>query len=345
MSDENTVGNLGESRLIRVVEEIIHEVTGKSLVKDDSFFFNLKNGLPSKNNGGVIAIFNSDMFVSTTDAPPQMNHYQMGNKAVVMNVSDVIVKGAKPKGIIISLGLPKNMILEDFKDLIRGIVDRCKLFDLDYIGGDINETKEIIVSPTVFGFQEKSKIIYREGIQPGDLLVSNGKFGLTGVGFDILLKKKGNVSDFHSYQRSIASVLEPGDVGQEAFFLAENILATASIDSSDGLTRSLKELMLSNPSIGFEIEFNDELIDEEALNYSKEFNSSLEDLIFNAGEEFIHLFTMSQENYELALKELDGKGKKLYKIGTAISKEKIYFLKDNTKNELEVSRGFEHFKQ
>ena len=103
--------------------------------------------------------------------------------------------------------------------------------------------------------------------------------------------------------------------------------------------------MLSNPSIGFEIEFNDELIDEEALNYSKEFNSSLEDLIFNAGEEFIHLFTMSQENYELALKELDGKGKKLYKIGTAISKEKIYFLKDNTKNELEVSRGFEHFKQ
>ena len=214
-----------------------------------------------------------------------MDHYQMGMKSIIMNVSDVIVKGAEPKGIIISLGLPKNMKLEEFKNLIRGIVDRCEIFDLDYIGGDINETKEIIVSPTVFGFQEVSKIIKRKGTQPGDLLVANGKFGLTGVGFDILLKKKGNLDNLQPYQRSIASVLEPGDIGREALVIAENDLATASIDSSDGLARSLKELMLSNPSIGFEVEFNDELIDEEALNHSKEFKSSLEDLVFNAGEE------------------------------------------------------------
>lgn len=343
MSDEKTVSNIGETRLIEIVEEIIHEATGKSLIRDDSFFFNLKNGLPSKDIREYIAVFNSDMFVSTTDAPPQMNHYQMGKKSIEMNVSDVIVKGVEPKGIMISLGLPENMKLENFKDLMRGIVDRCKKFNLDYIGGDINETREILVSPTVFGFQEKSKIIHRKGVQPGDLLVANGKFGLTGVGFDILLKKKGNLNDFQSYQRSIASVLEPGDVGREALILSENDLATASIDSSDGLARSLKELMLSNPSIGFEIEYNDELIDEEALNYGKEFKSPLEDLVFNAGEEFIHLFTMSQKNYNLVVEKFKGQGINLFKIGKAISEEKLYFLKDGKKNELKVS-GFEHFK-
>jgi thiamine monophosphate kinase len=201
------------------------------------------------------------------------------------------------------------------------------------------------VSPTVFGFQEKSKVIHRKGVEPGDLVVANGKFGLTGVGFDILLKKKGDLNNFPSYQRSIASVLEPGDIGREGLVLAENDLATASIDSSDGLARSLRELMVSNLHVGFEIEFNDKLVDEEALNYSNEYGISLENLVFNAGEEFIHLFTMSQENYEIVLEKFKDQGIRLYKIGKAISEEKVYFIKDGKKNELEVSRGFEHFKQ
>jgi len=33
----------------------------------------------------------------------------------------------------------------------------------------------------------------------------------------------------------------------------------------------------------------------------------------------------------------------LFKIGKAISEEKLYFIKDGIKNELKVS-GFEHFK-
>jgi len=101
--------------------------------------------------------------------------------------------------------------------------------------------------------------------------------------------------------------------------------------------------MLSNPSVGFEVEFNEELIDEEVINYSKEFNSSIENLIFNAGEEFIHLFTISQENYKLGLEKFKDQGIRLFKIGKAISEEKLYFLKDGKKNELKVS-GFEHFK-
>ena len=101
--------------------------------------------------------------------------------------------------------------------------------------------------------------------------------------------------------------------------------------------------MISNPGIGFEIEYNEEFIDEEALKYSKEFKQSLINLIFNAGEEFIHLFTMSQKNYEIALEKFQGQGIRLYVIGKAIYEEKLYFLKDGKKIELKVS-GFEQFK-
>ncbi len=338
MNTNNDLSDFGETKLIEIIENLIFKKTGKKLIRDDSFLFNLKN-----EKSEDILVLNSDMFVSTTDAPPQMNHYQIGRKSVIMNASDLIVKGVKPRGFIVSLGLPKEMKHGEFKALIEGIIDYCVKLNLDYIGGDLNETKELIVNPTIFGFERASNIIYRKGVKTGDFLVANGKFGLTGVGFDILLKRKGNLKDFPSYKRSIMSVLEPNDLGREALILAEKRLAIAGIDSSDGLARSLFELMVSNQGIGFEIDFNDDLIDTEAKIYHDQFKVSLENIIFNAGEEFIHLFTIAPENYETAEKFIQENQGKLFKIGKVISEEKILILKEGKKYELKT-RGFEHFK-
>ena len=180
-------------------------------------------------------------------------------------------------------------------------------------------------------------------MKSGDYLVANRKFGLTGVGFDILLSKNGNIENYASYRRSINSIIEPEDIGYESFILSENNLATASIDSSDGLAKSLTDLMYSNPNIGFEIEFSDQLIDEEAKNYSKKFKISLEDLVFNAGEEFIHLFTIDPKDYDTAKKLIRESNGQIYLIGKVISDGKIFFLSKGKKNELKCL-GFEHFK-
>jgi thiamine-monophosphate kinase len=286
------------------------------------------------------------MLVSTTDIPKQMSYFEMGRKAVLMNISDLIVKAVKPAAIIISLGLLADMKLECFIELIEGIVDYCNKWDLDYIGGDVNETKELIISPTVFGFQKASEIIFRKGIKPGDYLVSNGKFGLTGVGFDILLNREGDLKSYPSYEKSIKSVLAPDDIGLEAFFLSENSAATASIDSSDGLIKSLDDLIISNPDkkIGFEINFNDELIDPEAKEYSQEFQISLEKLVFNGGEEFIHLFTINPEKYEFIKNNINKRMGNIFKIGQVIPEKSIYIIKNNKKRKLK-SVGFEHFRR
>ena len=77
-------------------------------------------------------------------------------------------------------------------------------------------------------------------------------------------------------ERAINSVLEPIVSGNEGYLLSGKKLASTSIDSSDGLIKSLRDLMLSNKDMGFEIEFNENLIDQEAIEYSNEFNISLE---------------------------------------------------------------------
>ena len=338
MNKNDIVSGIGEVKLIHIIEEIILKKTGKELVRDDSFFYKVEN-----RNDPFNLVLNSDMFNATTDAPNQMSFYQMGRKSVLMNISDLLVKGVKPEGIIVSLGLPEELKVLDFTRLIEGIIDYSNTWNLNYIGGDINSTQDLIINPTVFGFKKRSKIIYRKGVKPGNIVAINNKFGLTGIGFDIILNKKGRLEDFSEYERAIKSVLEPSGLGIEGLILADNELATGSIDSSDGLSKSLKDLMLSTSELGFEIEFDENLIHSDALQYSKEFMISLEKLVFSAGEEFIHLFTIDRKNYEVAQKLVSSQGGKLFKVGKVIPEEKIYYLKEGKRFELK-NQGYEHFR-
>jgi len=338
MNQNENISFLGELGLIDLIDKVIYGKTGKRLRRDDSFFYNYKC-----QKEGKCLVLNSDMFNATTDAPKQMNFYQMGFKSVLMNFSDLVVKGIKPEGIIVSLGLPNDLSVVNFKRLIEGIVDYSNKWEVNYLGGDLNTSKEIIINPTVFGFKKPNEIIYRKGIKPGDILAINNKFGLTGVGFDILLHRDVNIKDVSKYLGAINSVLEPNDLGKEGYILADNKLATASIDSSDGLSKTLRDLALSNPNIGFEIDFNDNLIHGEAMEYSKEFSISLEKLIFEGGEEFIHLFAINPNDFIKAQRLVKSKGGKLFKVGKAISDEKIYFLKKGKRVVLK-NQGYEHFK-
>ncbi|MBD3253709.1 MAG: hypothetical protein GF383_01380 [Candidatus Lokiarchaeota archaeon] len=343
MSDNiEKLGNLGETAIIELIEGLIFEKTGKSLIRDDSLFFNLQTCFDNIKGPNLELVLNSDMLVSTTDVPEQMNPYQIGRKAGLMNISDLIVKGVKPRGIILSFGLHEETSVNFLRNIMNGLLDYISMYNMEYLGGDLNKTKELIINPTVFGVQESSKIIHRKGIKPGDILVSNERFGLTGVGFDILLHKKGKIEEYPDFRNSIESVLKPSDVGYEALIFAEENLATSSIDSSDGLAKSLRELMRSNPQIGFEVKFDENLIAQEAQEYSLRYDIPLESLIFEGGEEFIHLFTISATNFERAKRRVEQRGGKIYKIGHVISEERIFYKKDSERVEMK-KKGYEHF--
>ena len=42
MNNDSKISTLGEINLIKIIEELVFKKTGKNLVSDDSFFFNLK---------------------------------------------------------------------------------------------------------------------------------------------------------------------------------------------------------------------------------------------------------------------------------------------------------------
>ncbi len=334
-----TLKELGESKIIEIIEQLIFEKTGEKIQNDDAFFMNLK--IKGNLNQNYVVI-NTDMLVSTSDVPQQMTPFHIGRKSIIMNISDLLVKGITPVAVIISLGLPNDMLLTDFKELMKGIIETCKKFNLKYLGGDLNETKdEIIINPTVFGFGQKNKIIYRKGMKVEDFLCINGCFGLTGVGFNIILNKFGDFSNL-KYKKAIDSVINPSVSQIEGKILAENKLATSSIDSSDGLAKSLKELTKVNNNLGFEINLNDVPTEKFVKEYSEKFNIPFEKLIFNGGEEFIHLFTIKPSDFKKAAKLIKEKNGYLIPIGKVIAENKIYIIKDDKRNVLK-DFGYEHF--
>ena len=136
----------------------------------------------------VLAVLKTDMLVESTDVPPQMSFWQIGRKAVVMNVSDMAAKGVKPIAMLVSLGLPKNLTKKEIEELIDGIEETAKEYGMYIVGGDTNEAKEIIVDCFLFGLCKKEEFVSRRGAKPGDILAVTGEFGKTAAGLKMLLE-------------------------------------------------------------------------------------------------------------------------------------------------------------
>lgn len=288
---------------------------------------------------GKILVINADMLVFQTDVLPGMSDKQIGQKAVTMSVSDIVAKGTKPLGCLASIGFPSNLEISRAMDVIQGIRDQCNEYDILYLGGDLNETDDIIVDVVSFGVCEREKLLPRKGASNGDLLFSTGFFGLTSLGYNLLLNNQKVPVDLQEIV--LSSIFEP-KAKIEYLGLFSKISINTCMDSSDGLFITLKELSDIN-KMGIDVTKVPIHSLVESYANTKKLNPL--DLTFNGGEEFELIFSIIPEMEEELLKQ--AKEKKLFvrKIGyfnknhkkIIISEQK--FSMHNMSNE-----GFEHFK-
>ena len=64
----------------------------------------------------------------------------------------------------------------------------CNEFQLEFLGGDTNEGKELVIHLVLFG--KAGKIVTRNGAKNGDIVITTGPFGYTSSALQILLEKK-----------------------------------------------------------------------------------------------------------------------------------------------------------
>jgi thiamine-monophosphate kinase len=286
---------------------------------------------------GRAVVLKTDMLVWSTDVPKGMSFFQAARKAVVMNFSDIGSKGVQPLAFLASLGIPRDLPVTSVEEMAKGFQAGTREYQGFMIGGDTNEACDVIIAGMAYGIADEDKIITRRGAQEGELVATTGNFGNTAAAFKILFEEATAPKDLK--QTLLNSVFTPHAKINAGIVLAESGFATSSIDSSDGLAKSLYDLSESS-KVGFRI--NQVPISREALKFAEINDLNESELALYGGEEYELIFTILPEKLKSARKALIEVGCKLHIIGEVVDSG-ISFLEKGTVKPIEP-KGWEHFK-
>jgi thiamine-monophosphate kinase len=217
------------------------------------------------------------MLVGRTDVPPGMTRRQVGRKALAMCVSDFASKGVAPKSFMLSLGIPRRMRPGEIRSMIRGFGDGMDEWGVRLIGGDTNESDDLIIDCIMAGFADR--FVERRGAKPGDAVVVTGDFGATSAGLKILLDGAESTVAFRRV--ALRSVYLPAP--RLALGMALRDSFSSAMDSSDGLAICLHTLAAAS-GVGVRL---DSLPCVEGLGeFAARNGYRVDDLVLFGGEEY-----------------------------------------------------------
>lgn len=289
--------------------------------------------------GGILAVLKTDMLVGRTDVPPGMSLQQAARKAIVMAVSDLASKGAKPIAALVSLGVPRDFTIEDIERIGDGLNAGAREYGAYVLGGDTNEACDLVIACMLFGLVDKRFFVSRSGARPGDFIAITGPFGNPPAGLKALLEGLQAPEGIRNVL--LESVLMPKARLREGLALARTGALTSSIDSSDGLAWSLHELSKAS-NVGFVV---DRLpISSESKAFAEINGLDPIELCLYGGEEYELVVTVKPERWNEAKGAVEAVGGSLIKIGKAAKGEGVYLRLNEELMPIEP-RGWEHFKR
>src|SRR5437763_378343 len=107
----------------------------------------------------VLAQHGGQYLLATCDAQVEGRHflrdkatpYQIGWKALAVNLSDIAAMGGNPTYALVSLGLPNDLAVVFVDELYRGLNDSAQPFGVSIVGGNMSSANEIFVDVTLLG--------------------------------------------------------------------------------------------------------------------------------------------------------------------------------------------------
>lgn len=336
------ISDLGEKLLIKRLLSKSKNPRLNSLFLDENSIKSLSDDAALLSLGENYLVACSDMLIQSTHFPKEMSPYQIGKKIVTVNVSDLAAMGAETIGIIVSMGLPKNMLLTDFDDLVDGVLDNCNKYGMALIGGDTNESSELTLSGTCLGIVGKKNVMMKNGAHPGDIVAVTGPLGLAAAGFKVLLNPFHKINPLEEDTKNlvIKHALEPEAKMKEGIILAKSNSISSATDITDGLLSELGELIDANENeIGFIISMKDLPIPKEVFDIANITCSDPLDMATAYGEDFELLLTVPPNLFNDLKTKLS-----IYKIGLVDSSGKIKMIDKAGNTNIITPRGYEHLK-
>lgn len=240
--------------------------------------------------------------VVTTDAIVEGVHFLPGDpldtvakKAVRVNFSDLIAKGALPVGVTVTLMWPQDRAASEIGDFARGLGEDLKFYDAALLGGDTTSTPgPLAISVTAFGVPLGERTPSRADAKSGEQIwvtgfIGDGLLGLRSLrdAPEIAGAAPGDRIDAHA-----AAVRAAYRTPSPPRAFAETIakFASASMDVSDGLVADAAKIAAAS-GVGMRIDAEGVPLSAAGHAYVQAGGAAALAELLNGGDDYQALFT------------------------------------------------------
>jgi len=322
-----TLADIGERNAIARISKIINTQYDGFSIGDDCAI------LPMNDEYLLIS---TDMVAKYTHLSSNMSSWQIGWFLVAVNLSDIAAKGGTPYGLVLALGLPRDLPVSSFDELIQGAHDCARAYNTRILGGDTKESKEMVLTGTVFGAVKKNEFMARKGARVSDVIAVTGYIGKAAAGMLALEEK------IRFEETVLKGLFEPKPRIEAGRILAQSGCIHCCMDISDGISTSLYQLQQQN-AVGFRIDSSHLPI---SLNLQKMFNkTSDKNMIQYAlqyGGDYELLCTLSPDDFAFVQSQLEQISVPFTQIGLVTKNKEILYQWSGKLSPL-FNEGYEHF--
>ncbi len=276
-------------------------------------FFNASSIVGVGDDGAVIDHFGKQTVIST-DMLVEGVHFDLmytplkhlGYKSVVVNLSDIYAMNATPTQITLNIAFSNRFSVEALDEFYEGVYAACNKYNVDLIGGDTcSSQKGFVISVTAIGEVAPGAYVRRSTANKGDLICCSGDLGGSYIGLLFLEREKKIYlenpqiqPDLENEQYVIQRLLKPEarkDIIE--FFEQNNIVPTAMMDISDGLSSEILHICKQS-GLGAVLYEEKLPIHEDMKKAAFKFEIDPTACALSGGEDYELLFTIPQADYE-----------------------------------------------
>src|SRR6476620_11187620 len=233
----------------------------------------------------------------------------LGYKSVIANLSDIYAMNATPAQITMSIAFSNRFSVEALDEFYEGVYAACDRYNVDLVGGDTTTSqKGFIICVTAIGEVAQDKYVKRSGAKKGDLICVSGDLGAAFLGLTLLerekkifLETKGVQPDLENQDYIVQRILKPEarkDIIE--FFSANQIMPTAMIDVSDGLSSELLHICKQG-EVGCVLYEEKIPVHDLARQFAYKLELDPTACALSGGEDYELVFTLPQKDHDKIL--------------------------------------------
>ena len=277
-----------------------------------------------------------DTLVNGVHFPADSEPYDVGHKALAVNLSDLAAMGAGPAWATLALTLPAvdENWLQCFCD---GFFAQADAFNVQLIGGDTTQGP-LSVTVQMMGLVPEGKAIRRSGAKSGDRIFVSGTIGDAALGLRIHQRQLAphNLTTQQT-QALCAKLYRPAP--RVALGMALRDIATAMIDISDGLAADLIHILDASQA-GATIHVERVPLSEilQALGKSIDCMPA----VLGGGDDYELCFTVPEHRVPIVAWLSQQLSINVTEIGVINEKTGLQILRNGVEIKL-LGHGFEHF--